>query len=203
MKTILNITGFWVAVLLGAWIYTSQDLQQPPGVLVSDDPHQEYIVERIWNRGDAQFTAKARFDLRARVLSTNHYSFDKGADLSPVDFALGWGRMSDSDVLDHLVIRQSNRWYFWRPKWGDPLPIPEKELVSHSANMHMIPADDNVKKTLLDVRAGELVTIAGYLVQVDRPHGWIWRTSLSRTDTGMNACELVWVDRIYITRPGE
>jgi hypothetical protein len=198
VKLILNITVFWGAVLLGAWIYANQDIRQPSGIVAPDDPQQEYIIERVWNRGDARFTALARFDLRARVLSSNHYSFDRQADLSPVDLALGWGRMSDSDVLDHLVIRQSGRCYFWRPKWGDSFPLPVKELISHSANMHMIPATDDVKKTLLDVRPGKVVAIAGFLVQVNRPNGWIWRTSLSRTDTGMNSCEVVWVDRIHI-----
>jgi hypothetical protein len=200
VKPILNITGFWGAILLGAWMYATQPIHQPPGILVQDDPHQEYIIERVWNRGDARFTALARFDLRARVLSTNHYSFDHQADLSPVDLALGWGRMSDSDVLDHLVIRQSVRTYFWRPRWGDSFPIPVKELIAHSANMHMIPANDDVRKKLLDVRAGQLVTISGFLVQVNRPNGWIWRTSVSRTDTGLNSCEVVWVERIHVSQ---
>jgi hypothetical protein len=186
------------AVLLGAWIYVNWDVPQPPGVLAPDDPQQVLIVPRLWTRGDARFTALAQFDIRARVLSTNHYTFDGQADLSPVDLALGWGRMSDSAVLNEIKIRQGGRFYFWRPRFGRTLPIPMSEVISHSANMHMIPADEEVKKKLLDTRAGQLVSISGFLVQVNRPNGWTWRSSLSRTDSGPGACEVVWVERVNV-----
>jgi len=196
MKPFLHISAFWAAVLVGAWIYSNADVTQPPGVLAPDDPQQVDILERSWDRGDAHFTALAQFDMRGRVLSTNHYSFDKEASLSPVDLALGWGRMSDSEVLDELRIRQSGRCYFWRPHFGHAFPIPMKEVISHSANMHMIPANDEIRKTLEDVRTGEVVDLKGYLVLVTRPGGWRWKSSLSRTDTGMGACEIVWVEQL-------
>ena len=90
MKYYLYIGGFWCAVLLGAWIWMNNDIQQPPGVIAPDDPRQLEIGERSWDRGEAHFRAVAQFDLQARVLSTNHYQFDAEADLSPVDLALGW-----------------------------------------------------------------------------------------------------------------
>jgi hypothetical protein len=196
VKPFLQIAGFWVAVLLGGWIYMNSDVLQPPGVLAPGEPQQTYIMEQVWTRGDVRFTALAQFDISARVLSTIHYSFDRQADLSPVDFALGWGRMSDSDVIAEMKITQSGRYYLWGPRYGHKLAIPRKEIASHSANMHMIPATEDVKKTLLDVKKGELVSISGFLVQVNRPNGWTWKTSLTRTDTGPGACEVVWVDRI-------
>jgi hypothetical protein len=196
VKPILYIAGFWGAVLAGVYLFTSSDAQPPPGVLAASDPQQVDIVERHWTRGEARFTALAAFGAYARVLSTNHYLFDGAADLSPVDLALGWGPMSDSRVLAHLHISQGGRFYHWRSLSRDPLPITRADISSHSANMHMIPASDDVKKTLLDIRKGELVRLAGYLVRVDKPNGWRWQTSLSRTDTGAGACEIVWVDWI-------
>ena len=196
MKPFLYIAGFWGAVLLGAWIYVNSDVPQPPGILAPSDPRQVEMMERTWTRGDARFTALAEFDVHARVLSTNHYSFDTQAELSPVDFALGWGRMSDSDILADFKISQGGRFYYWTTRFGHKLPIPRQEVISHSANMHMIPADDEVKKILLDVRQGEIVSFSGFLVRVNRPRGWTWKTSLSRTDTGNGACEVVWVERI-------
>jgi hypothetical protein len=193
VKPILWITGFWGVVLVGAWIYVSWDVPQPPGVIAPEDPHQLDIVPRTWARGDVHFTALAQFDLQARVLSTNHYSFDRLASISPVDLALGWGRMSDSDILAGIKITQGGRFYYWRSR-GHQLPIPRDEVISHSANMHMIPADENVKKTLLDVRKGEIVSLAGYLVQVNEG-SWTWRSSMTRTDSGAGACEIIWVER--------
>ena len=68
------------------------------------------------------------------------------------------------------------------------------EIISHSANMHMIPANEKVKQVLLGVRPGELVSFGGYLVRVEKPGGWTWKTSLTRTDSGAGACEVVWVE---------
>jgi hypothetical protein len=66
--------------------------------------------------------------------------------------------------------------------------------------MHMIPADEAVLKTLRNVRRGDLISLDGYLVSVTGPGGWRWDTSLTRTDTGNGACEIVWVKRIEIHR---
>ena len=57
----------------------------------------------------------------------------------PEDLALGWGRMSDSDVLAKIDITQSGRFYYWHV---DDFPIPRREIETSSANMHMIPSDD-------------------------------------------------------------
>ena len=114
MKPFFHITAIWGAVLLGVWIYMSGDVPQPPGVLAPAEPRQVDIMPRTWERQGTRFTALAHFDVYARVLSTNHYLFDGQADLSPVDLALGWGRMSDSEVLAGLKVSQSNRFYFWR-----------------------------------------------------------------------------------------
>jgi hypothetical protein len=199
VKPFLQIAGFWGAVLVGAWMYSNSDVTQPPGVLTPGEPQQIDIVGRSWQQGDATITALAQFDVHARVLSTNHYNYDPMSALSPVDLALGWGRMSDSTVLAGIKVTQSDRFYFWRSLYDQRLPIPKEEVISHSANMHMVPASGSVKKSLLAIRKGEIVFLSGYLVKITRPNGWTWNSSLSRTDWGMGACELVWVERVNHT----
>jgi hypothetical protein len=44
------------------------------------------------------------------------------------------------------------------------------------------------------IRPGNLIDLRGFLVLAEGPDGWNWRSSLSRTDEGPGACELVWVD---------
>lgn len=194
MKAYVTIIGFWVAVFVGAWIWMNSEVQQPEGVLVAEEPRQVEIPARIWQRGDAQFTALAQFDVHARVLSKNRYHFDGMSDMSPMDLALGWGPMSDTKIVNQFSITQSQRFYYWKPKEHD-LAIPMADVISHSANMHMIPATEDVTNVLNDIRVGEVVDLAGYLVQVNKANGWKWKSSLSRTDTGSGACEIVWVDR--------
>ena len=137
----------------------------------------------------------AKFALTARVLSREDYHFDAGSFLSPTDLALGWGRMSDSAVLRDINIEQGVRFYTWSVR---AFPIPRREIETSSANMHMIPAEAEVARELEDVRVGDVVTLDGLLVEVDRPGGWRWRSSLTREDTGPGACELVYVQHLEI-----
>jgi hypothetical protein len=53
---------------------------------------------------------------------------------------------------------------------------------------------------LRSVAGGDIIELRGYLVEVTAPDGWHWRSSLSRTDSGDGACELMWVTE-QITLP--
>lgn len=182
---------------LGIWWWQGRSVSQPPGILVPEEPTQIASDTRAtWTFHQFTFTPLAQFVVRARVLSTERYRFDRAAELSPVDFALGWGPMSDSRVLAALSIQQRDRWYFWS---ASNLPIPEAEVITHSANMHMIPATPAVGRRLLAVRTGQIVELQGQLVQAVAKDGWHWVSSLSRADTGDGSCEVVWVERAEVS----
>lgn len=167
-----------------------------PGVAVEGEPRQWEVDRTQWQQGDFSLEALAGFEVTARVLSVKEYGGKEGA-LSPVDLALGWGRMSEDEVLDALTIRQSGRWYTYR--WSDAPPIPPGEIIQSSANMHMIPATPEVAEALGEVVKGDLVTLKGTLVSIQGPSGFRWRSSLSRKDTGGGACEIVWVKSVERT----
>jgi hypothetical protein len=128
-------------------------------------------------------------------LAAEHYSLGREADVSSVDLALGWGRMSDEAILSKIKISQSNRFYYWHV---DEFPIPRREIETHSANMHMIPADTQIEKTLKSIRPGQIVKLSGDLVQVNASDGWHWKSSLTREDTGNGSCELIYVKSLEI-----
>ena len=179
-----------VAGLYGLWPQAA--LRHPPGVLVATEPVQQLIPAKPL--GDAHgftLTAVALYSVQARVLHTKRYWAD-GADLVPYDVALGWGPMSDQAVLDQLRIAQSNRFFFYQ--WRNAPPIPEKEIACHAANNHVIAASSEVAKVIRKLRAGQVVTLRGYLVNATKADGFLWPTSLSRTDTGNGACELFYVE---------
>ena len=148
-----------------------------------------------WRRDDITISALQPFALEARVLGREDYYFDRGAALSPTDLALGWGPMADPQVLAQIDISQSNRWYYWR---AAQLPIPRREIETHSANMHMIPANAGLAARLKAVRVGQLVHLKGQLVRADGRDGWHWVSSLSRTDTGDGSCEVIWVESAQV-----
>jgi hypothetical protein len=169
---------------------------QPDGVLLPANPIQEPAEQaRPWRKDEFVYTARARYALSARVLGTERYWLGREARISPIDFAVGWGPMSDNRVLSHIRITQGGRFYFWSSK--EP-PIPINEIATHSANMHLIPASDEIFDRMKSARVGDLVTMRGYLVSIATTDGWSWDSSLSRGDTGRGACELMWVETFTI-----
>lgn len=186
-----------LTVVLGLRWWWGRPLVHPVGQIAAADPVQsEPESTRPWTFKNHQITPLAHFEIKARVLSTERYRFDRAAELSPVDFALGWGPMSDSKVLADVSTRQRDRWYFWS---SARMPIPAAEISSHSANMHMIPATEAVARRLLAVRVGQLVDLQGQLIRADARDGWHWVSSLTRTDTGDGSCEVIWVESVVAT----
>ncbi len=182
---------FWVV----AHVWPGRAIQHGPGVLVDREPLQTTItpmpLPTIHGYG---IQAVAMYDITSRILRTKHYWMGFGSDLAPIDVAVGWGRMSDQAVLDQLTISQGNRFFFYR--WQNAPPLPQVEMTAHAANMHLIAADSGVAKAISSLCSGEVVTMRGYLVNVSRPDGSYWHTSLTRTDTGNGACELFYVQEI-------
>ena len=198
MKRIL----FCLLIILGCWsIYNrTGQVQLGPGVMAPDAPLQRTLHSPISHRVNAyEITELAEFSLKAKVLAKKDYQSDRGAALSPADLALGWGNMSDESILEQIKISQSGRFYFWRV---DSFPIPRREIETHSANMHLIPANDSVKQVISKIRKGDLVELSGSLVKVaSTSDNWTWNTSLTRDDTGNGACELIWVKSLNIVSP--
>ena len=184
-----------IATLL--WYISNRPVHRAPGVMVPDAPEQHEVTAPAptFTKSGASIAAQATFDIHARVLSRENYWMDGGAKLVPVDLALGWGRMSDSAVLEKLSISQFGRFYFWS---ASELPIPENEISQSSANKHLIPATSSVERAIKRVRSGDLVHFTGYLVNVQMPGGGTWNSSLTRTDVGAGACEVVWVEEFEI-----
>ncbi len=191
--------GILVMFVVLSAVGCTLEVHYPPGEIAPKSPIQEKLTSaQVHLVGKYAVRPVARFQVEARVLSTERYRFDRGATLSPVDLALGWGPMSDQTVLDQIDISQGGRFYRWRVK---NYPIPRQQIIEHSANMHMIPANDEVRNDLLAVRVGEIVHIEGYLVVATSEDGAIWKTSLTRKDSGDGACELVWVENIFSYSP--
>ena len=199
MRRRLLLTAF-VLLLAGgaaAFVWTeAQPLQHPPGVLAPEAPRQTDAAGAapVQHRG-YRLTPVADFAAEARVLGTKRYRNEPNAALAPYDLAIGWGPMSDSAVLERLEIFQTQRAYTWRT---DDYPIPPREIIRHSTNVHVIPATATAANALGRLKPGHLVRLRGRLVDVLSTDGDRWRTSTSRTDAGYGACEILWAEAIEI-----
>lgn len=188
---LIGIGVFWE-------IYSySEQVSLGPGVKAPEQPQQEAIGSNIsYDLGEYTANGLANFSIRAKVLAKKNYRFGKESDLSPTDLALGWGNMSDENVLQHIKISQSRRFYYWKV---ESFPIPRREIETHSANMHLIPADAAAQAAIDRVRQGDIVEISGQLVNVESKESkWQWTSSTTRTDTGAGACELFYVKKLNI-----
>ena len=192
MKTLSFLMA--VALAVFGYCYLHRPITYPPGVLIQDEPAQTLLGENESSIDHGEFHLKplARFSIDARVLHRKAYPYDRSSRLSPVDLAVGWGPMSDQAVLDQLKVTQSMR-FFWY-EYQTP-PIPKDEIISHSTNLHVIPATAEIASFCKSLRRGELIHLEGELVEATGPDfNGPWRSSLIRTDSGNGACELMLVE---------
>jgi hypothetical protein len=189
-RLIVLFVCFWFIAFGIYWFWPEMVVRHDPGILVKEEPVQKATSVQGWEKGEYRITPLAEFEAKALILHLKKYSGGRESDLSPIDLALGWGPMSDQSVVDRLEISQSGRWYEYKAR---VLPIPQKVIAASSSNMHMIPADEEVEDVLDGLHRGDIVWFSGYLVEVKSSDRWGWCSSLSRTDEGNGACEIVWV----------
>lgn len=197
----MRLTPWIIAalVLYALWsLYSHRDITRAPGVLAAAEPEQHEIDgAAVISRGEFTLRPRADFSATVRILHREDYSLGELASLVPTDFAVGWGPMSDSEVLAHIEISQGNRFYFWRTEsW----PLQREQIETHSANWHVIPASDAVSRTLRALRTGSVVELRGRLVDIEGREGRM-KTSLSRGDTGAGACEILLASSARIIEP--
>ena len=183
-------------VVLAAWFFYEPSIEHGPGVLAPDDPIQVTPADPTpFEFRDYSFEPLADFSLIARVLGRQTYRTGRESDLSPLDLALGWGRMSDSTVLEPFRFSQSSRWYRYKTsEWT----ISKTEVTRHSANMHMIPSTPEIDAKLDDIIVGQVISLSGSLVRIEAKDGWKWKSSLTRSDDGAGSCEIIWVTDIQL-----
>ncbi|MGA2708396.1 MAG: hypothetical protein ACLQJ0_17920 [Steroidobacteraceae bacterium] len=190
------LLSFFFVWSLSNWI-ADRPVHPRDGILVDADPQQDNYGPSIpVTMGRWMLTPRAHYEVTARILARERYYIDGLSDLVPEDLALGWGPMSDNRILRTIDISQSGRFYFWRTHADTPIPFAT--IIDHSANTHVIPADGAVRRELLGLRRGQLVSLSGDLVDGTRDDGrWI-KTSLVRDDTGPGACEVLLVRKVAV-----
>ena len=194
-----RLAAVLVAVLALLALATACDPDPGPGQVAPREPLQVELKNPVPIHSEAhegyEILPIATYDIEARVLSVETYRWDQGAELAPIDLALGWGPMSDVEVLRHFDIGQGYRLFTWRTR---EFPIPREDVESHSANVHVIAAYRSVESQVRQLRPGDVVRLQGSLVEARAKSGWTWRSSLTRQDTGNGSCELFWVESVQV-----
>jgi len=177
--------------------FLSGETAAPPNALkepVQEEPAHEPFSE---TRGRRTFriTPRAAYDVAARVGATERYRAGASGSLLPWDFVLTWGAVTKEPAWSSISFTQTGRFYLWSTHDGS---LDLGYVSSHTANTHLLPGSSRVASALARVRSGDVVRLEGDLVDIDGPDGFVWRTSLTRTDTGAGACETLYVRAITI-----
>jgi hypothetical protein len=177
------------------YLYTHRP-RPAEGPLVREVPTiRESTDKPSWDFKGYSITPRAACKVRARVLSTERYYFDRGSKISPIDLALGWRGMSDRHYLKDLHISQGSRWYFF--SYSEP-PLPNEMISEQSKNVHIIPATRKIASAIKAVSPDQVVTLTGFLVNVAGPDHFTWTSSLATGGSGEGSCWLFWVDQFEV-----
>lgn len=171
---------------------TGVDFNDPPGIVAPHPPVQTATSRKPFQYGEFELTPVAEYRFTARLIMSERYWTDQFSSASPIDLLIGWQEGSDTAVLKQADWGHSGRHYSYIPITSEQHST--RLLSSRTANVHVIPATDEVLKTLFTFRPGDVITVQGLLVGA-RAGNWKWGTSTSRSDTGTGACETMFVEQ--------
>jgi hypothetical protein len=158
------------ACALGGWHWWTSErpVARPPGILAAAEPLQRALdAPGSFEARGVTMIARARYTITARVLRRENYRLDGGADIAPVDLAVGW-----SDVGLARDRRSSSR------RWAGSLldrSVPTRSRFRGDAR-HQRGADASDSRHAVAGEADEAAP--GQLVTIDwlsgrRPRPWI------------------------------
>jgi hypothetical protein len=197
------------AIVLAAWLtvdrflpsiplsFIAHETASVPNALkepVQGEPSGEAFSQSRRGRS-FRFTPRASYDVAARIASTERYRAGLSSDLLPWDFVLTWGAATREPAWARVSYVQTGRFYNWSTR---DLSLDPAYVSSHTANTHLVAGTERIASVLGRVHRGDIVRLEGDLVDVDGPDGFVWKTSLTRTDTGPGACETLYVRSVTI-----
>lgn len=180
---------------------TDQDFSD---IDVSQEPLQNKYTsgyQIIKKTKDYEFviTPVAKYKISAIVVSKKSYRDGWYSEISPIDLALAWGRLANPEIGKYITFSQSDRWYFY--EYEENCPFDNNYVITHSANNHIIPANENIYKSIKTVKKKEKIYLEGYLVNVSgryKGRTFRWKSSLTRKDSGDGSCEVFYVRKVKI-----
>lgn len=151
---------------------------------------------------EISYELKASYTITGLVVEKYYYFPSKIENrISRFDLGIVWGPLLAENLKEYMTFKNNgNR--FLQYKYSNALAqkLGGKGAVINSlSNNHMIHADETVLKYLRNVKEGDYIKVEGYLVYVtmkSQNNTVHWDSSLSRTDHGDGACEVIYVTNI-------
>lgn len=141
-----------------------------------------------------QMNPRAEFSISARIVGKKEYR-DWQAAFAPIDLLVAWGELSNPQADQWITWRQSGR--SGRYNQSSSGPFTGNYIISHASNIHIIPATENLEMAINGLERDQVILLEGLLVDVNSNKGSV-NTSLTRTDSGPDSCEILYVQRLVV-----
>lgn len=148
----------------------------------------------------------ADYQLWGLVVSVNNinswfnYYHDKNT-VNLKDVCVIWGdNIKNESYLNQKTKFKNGEWTCYVSWWSSEGKINMEQL----SNNHLLSADENIQKAIIDVNVGDQIYLKGSLVDyAESGTDWFRKTSVSRADSNQNsrsggACEVFYIDEINI-----
>lgn len=210
MKDWMIISAFLIVVVVTAVVVFAgengpegTELTSGEAINTAVEPYQSAVVDTIipkLEHGKSVYFIypKARYRINGVLVSKKRYVKGFMSWLSPWDYAIIWG--DAPNYLPYLEFEQMVRYCMFRLKSSSGVDVNKISL--QMGNNHLIPATKNIRKALGKAKVHDLVSLEGFLVNVQGKNRKnqlsSWNTSLVRTDNGGGACEIIYVTKLRI-----
>jgi hypothetical protein len=156
-----------------------------------------------------QLMPVADYTINALVVSKKDYrvfSINKTDQLFPYDLCLIWGSNVKNRVHQDRSVQFAQDCRWCTVQWRGQVAFDFNGL----ANTHLLLKEKQPRRLIKSLVVGDQVMLKGKLVNVKArltgkggaydPNEFTWNTSLSRTDQGAGACEVMFVEDVQILR---
>jgi len=203
-KAALILLAVAASIVLGRMAYLRATAPTPDSydrhpLPLADDPRQVAVdnadaIRVVFDRGTATIIPQATYRIAGKVCGINHLKYSKFVDLLPYDICLKWGRLATENPPGLKFKYDSLRIVWASLEPGSTVTWPY--VSTHFSNSHLICASKSVCAALARVGKNDELELTGYLVnatiQIDGASRE-WNSSLNRTDSGLGACETIYV----------
>lgn len=201
-KTLLVIISILVVVIIAGIIivfntpifHSLENIDEPVQTSCSYELFSTSVDRQV-----TKITKVANYKIKGIVLAVNPYfpvnTIDK---LSIIDVVIGWGNLTVNDNYKKFsALNIINRELIWKMDSNSMSELGGlNDVISNFSMNHLIYKDQSIRDDFGFINKGDYIELEGYLVNVDFEEDGEWNTSLSRTDTGSKASEIIYVEHI-------
>lgn len=156
-----------------------------------------YVITPIYN-----------YELNGMIVSHHNSSnwFDyyhkKWKDfINIADICVIWGENIETEIYKKFKFSSGSYTCYWKSRPNTSRSEWSNFKNDCISNNHILPANENINKKIMDAKNGDQIYLKGYLVNYNiKGELFSRKTSISRTDKGNYACEVVYLTDFQIIK---